>query len=172
MKHIIIFLLLSMAVICHAQDHLRFLGCPITGDMKTFVDQMKSKGLATAVHRSWFKGMKTKFLNGSFWNFPDCDIVVRQPKKYNNVTSVYIHPHSNFLLLNDLISVLDDKYGQHTVQYPTSDVNAMNYVWNIPEGCVLIYATTTYGQAFDIMYRDYTEVRMLKAYSDAIDDEL
>ena len=48
----------------------------------------------------------------------------------------------------------------------------MNYVWNIPEGCILIYATTTYGQAFDIMYRDYTEVRMLKAYADVIDDEL
>ena len=88
------------------------------------------------------------------------------------VSSVYIHPHSNFLLLNDLISVLDEKYGQHTVQYPISDVNAMNYVWNIPEGCILIYAATTYGQAFDIMYRDYTEVRMLKAYADVIDDEL
>ena len=31
---------------------------------------------------------------------------------------------------------------------------------------------TTYGQAFDIVYRDYTEVRMLNDYSDAIDDDL
>lgn len=94
---------------------IRFLGCPIAGDMKTFVDKMKSKGLATAVRRSWFKGMKTKFLNGSFGNLPNCDIVVRQPKKYNDVTSVYIHPHSNFLLLNDLISVLDEKYAYGAV---------------------------------------------------------
>lgn len=172
MRHILISLLLSVAIACHAQNHLRFLGCPIDGDMKTFVAKMESKGLETAAHRSWFKGMKTKFLQGSFWNFPNCDIVVRQPKKYNNVTSVYIHPHSNFLLLNDLINVLDNKYGMHTVQYSNSDVNAMNYVWNLQEGCILIYATTTYGQAFDIVYRDYTEVRMLNDYSDAIDDDL
>ena len=169
---IVLFVFLSSALQAISQNHLCFLGQPITGNMKNFVVQMESKGLGRGYSKGWFKGMRTKYLRGNFWRFPDCDIVVRGPKKMKDATSVYVHPHNNFLLLNDLVESLDDRYGTHEVQYSNADINAMNYVWSMPEGCITIYASTTYGQVFDIVYRDHVEVRLLNVSASMIDDDL
>jgi hypothetical protein len=172
MKKILILLLIFSSITCSSQNHLTFLDYPITGSLEEFVKVLENKGFKKTYNHGWFKKMKTKYLRGSFWQFPDCDIVVRQPKKYNNVTSVYVHPHSNFLLLNDLLYALDRKYGEHQEQYSNSDINIRNYYWSMPEGSITIFATTTYGQNFDIVYRDFTEVNILERYSELIDDDL
>ena len=169
---IVFFILLSQALQATSQNHLCFLGQPITGNMKNFVAQMENKGLTKGYSKGWFKGMRTKYLKGTFWRFPDCDIVVRGPKNTKDVTSVYVHPHNNFLLLGDLVESLDERYGAHAVKYSSADINAMNYVWSIPEGSIVIYASTTYGQVFDIVYRDHVEVRLLSVSANMIDDDL
>lgn len=169
---IVLLILLGSALQAMSQDHLCFLGQPITGNMKDFVAQMESKGLTKGYSKGWFKGMRTKYLKGTFWRFPDCDIVVRGPKNMKDATSVYVHPHSNFLLLDDLVQSLDERYGAHDIRYSNADINAMNYVWSVPEGSIVIYASTTYGQVFDIVYRDHVEVKLLSISANMINDDL
>lgn len=165
-------LLLIFPIWGYGQNHLTFMGHPITGDMKSFVKLLQDDGFETQTGKGWFPKMKTKCLQGNFWNFYDCDIVVRRPKKWKNVTSVYIHPRNNFLLLNELISVLDSKYGRHEENYSDVDVNDLTYTWSVPEGTIQIFGTIVYGQSFDILYRDYTEVRLLNHIIKSIDNDL
>ena len=80
--------------------------------------------------------------------------------------------HDNFLLLNELIDVLDSKYGQHEESYSDVDVNALTYTWSMPEGTIQIFGTVVHGQGFDILYRDYTEVRLLNHIINSIDNDL
>lgn len=172
MKRTLLLVLLMFTLLVHGQEHLSFLGLSITGNMKTFVKTLESKGFQGESGKGWFHGMKTKYLRGNFWMFPDCDVVVQQPKKYDNVTSVYIHPENNFLLLNQLIGVLDQKYGDHTENRSDVDINALTYTWDTPEGTIEIFGTVVYGQTFDILYRDYVEVRMLNRVISEIDNDL
>lgn len=174
MKRILVafFLFIYTSIFAYSQEHLTFLDCPITGPMNEFVAQMQLRGLTKSYSRGWFKKMKTKYLKGDFWFFTNCDVVVRGFKNIDKVTSVYVHPQNNFLLLNDLIETLDGKYGKHSVLYSNTDVNAINFVWSVPEGQITIYASKTYGQAFDIIYRDYVEVKLLNISADRIDNDL
>lgn len=137
MRYRFLIVFLFVVITCRAGGYLYFLNTPITGSMKEFVGKLKAKGLEHVDNKGWFKGFKTAYLRGDFWQFPDCDIVVRQPKKHQNVTSVYIHPHSNFLLLNDMLEVLDSKYGAHATLISNFDVNSVNYVWQMPEGNIV-----------------------------------
>lgn len=171
-RRMLILFLLILPVGLYGQGHLAFLGHPITGDMKSFVAMLEDNGFSTVAGKGWFPKMKCKYLQGDFWNFQDCDIVVRKPKKWKDVTSVYIHPKNNFLLLNELIAVLDGKYGRHKESYSDADVNALTYTWNMPEGAIQIFGTVVYGQSFDIIYRDYTEVNLLNHTMNAIDNDL
>lgn len=172
MKKLLIIFLLALPLMACGQDHLQFMGQPITGSMKTFVQGLKKRGFETQAGKGWFKKIKCKYLTGDFWMFSGCDVVVRSPNRSNNVTSVYIHPHNNFLLLNQLIDVLDKKYGDHFENRSDADVNALTYVWDMPEGTIEIFGTIVYGQSFDILYRDYTEVNMLNHSIDIIDSDL
>lgn len=172
MRKALLLLLLMLPMWGYGQNHQTFMGHPITGDMNTFVKQLQEDGFESQTGKGWFPKMKTKYLHGNFWNFYDCDIVVRRPKKWKNVTSVYIHPHNNYLLLNELVSVLDSKYGRHEESYSDVDVNALTYTWSMPEGMIQIFGTIVYGQGFDILYRDYTEVRLLNHIINSIDNDL
>lgn len=172
MKKLILLFLLVFPLQDYGQEHLTFLDLSITGDMKTFVKALERKGFSKEMGKGWFHGMKTKYLRGDFWMFPDCDVVVRQPKKYQYVTSVYVHPKNNFLLLNRLIGVLDQKYGSHIVSTSDVDVNALTYIWDTPEGAIEIFGTVVYGQGFDILYRDHVEVKMLNHVISVIDNDL
>jgi hypothetical protein len=171
-RTVLIMLLLILPPGLYGQSHLAFLGHPITGDMKSFVAALKGNGFTTKIGKNWFPKMTCKYLQGDFWNFPNCDIVIRKPKKTKYVTSVYIHPKSNFLLLNELIGVLDRKYGKHEEAYSDVDVNALTYTWDLPEGVIQIFGTIVYGQSFDIIYRDYTEVNMLNHIVNTINNDL
>lgn len=172
MRKILLIFLFLFPLWAFGQEHFSFLGVPITGDMKTFVKKLEGKGFCHEASKGWFHGMKTKYLYGNFWMFPDCDIVIRQPNKYDNVTSIYVHPKNNFLLLNQLISVLDQKYGHHTENRSDTDVNALTYNWDTPKGSVEIFGTVVYGQTFNILYRDEVEVKMLNHVLTVIDNDL
>lgn len=172
MKRVVCILIICLPLMLHAQRHLEFLGHPITGDLKAFVDQLKDEGFTSISKKYKFEGMKTKTLKGRFWEFPECHVVVRQLSKVNDVTSVFIHPLSGYVLLDDMVEAFDIKYHPHETAYPKTDVNAVIYTWNVHEGCIQIYASTVYGQAFNIIYRDNTEVRMLNYIYDRIDSDL
>jgi hypothetical protein len=172
MKRIFCIVLLFVPLLLYGQEHLQFMGHPITGSLNDFVKALKTDGFESSTKKYKFKGMKTKTLKGRFWDFTECHIAVRQPSKYENVTSLYIHPLSKYVLLEELIDAFDSKYGHHTEVFPKVDVNAVIYSWNLPEGCIQIFASVIYGQAFDIVYRDYTEVRLLNYILDTIDRDL
>lgn len=172
MKKALLVFLLIYPIWIYGQNHLTFIGHPITGDVKTFVELLKADGFEIQTGKNWFPKMKTKYLRGNFWNFYDCDVVVRRPKKWKEITSVYVHPRNNFLLLNQLIDVLDSKYGRHEENFSDIDVNAITYTWSMNEGIIQIFGTVVYGQGFDIIYRDYTEVRLLNHIVNSINNDL
>lgn len=148
------------------------MGHPICGDMKAFVDILQKDGFEKRGKKFKFRGMKTKTMYGAFWRFPECNVVVRQPSGYSEVTSIFIHPLCNYVLLADLIETLDSKYGAHDEYISNINVNAITYSWGLPEGYIQIFASTIYGQVFDIVYRDYVEVRLLNNINQRIDSDL
>lgn len=172
MKRTVLFLLLTIPILVFGQGHMKFLAHPICGDMKPFVELLKADGFTVSVKKSWFKKMKTKYLKGDFWWFPNCDIVIRQPKGYKQISSVYVHPHNNYLRLDDLIGTLDEKYGSHQTYCPSTDPYRINYSWDLPEGSIVIFASTVYGQSFDILYQDWTERTMIQNAVERIDADL
>ena len=149
-----------------------FHGHPITGDMTSFIALLKNDGYVPIKKRYKFRGMKSKTLKGTFWEFPDCHVIVRQPSDYSDVTSVYIHPLNNYVLLADLLDSYDAKYGEHEIFYSRVNANAVTYTWNLHEGMIQVIASTIYGQSFDIIYRDFTEVNMIDSFYGTLDKEL
>lgn len=161
---ILCMLLTLLPLSAQGQQHISFMGVALGGDMKSTLEQLKQQGLEDATHKSWFPKMYCKYLEGSFWVFSDCDIAIRSIRKKQPVSSVYIHPHDNFLALNDLIRSLDEKYGRHDEYGSDYDVNAVNYQWDVPGGSIFIFGTNVYGQSFDILYEDNIEGRVKSIY--------
>lgn len=172
MKHLILALLIGMPVFVCGQEHLCFLDHPITGDLKEFVKTLNADGYESVSNKYRFQGMQTKTVRGVFWKFSDCYVVVRKFKKSPDVSSVYIHPKKGFVLLNELIDVMDSKYGSHEVSTSYTNINEITYSWSLPVGCISIFASTIYGQAFDILYQDYIEVNIINKVSQTIDSNL
>lgn len=161
-RTVFILILLICSFNTYGQNHLIFMGHPIVGDMKEYVKALEKDGFKTLLNKGWFPKMKTKYLRGKYWKLNNCDIVVRRHKASKGVTSVYIHPKNNFLLLNELISILDYKYGRHSEDYSIYDSNSIIYSWIMPEGSIRIFGSTVYGQSFNILYQDFAEVQAKK----------
>ena len=172
MKGLILALLIGIPVFVYGQEHLRFLDHPITGDLKEFVKKLNAEGYESVSNKYRFQGMQTKTVRGTFWKFSDSYVIVRKFKRSPDVSSVYIHPKNGYVLLNELIDVMDSKYGSHEEYTSYTNVNEINYSWNLPTGCISIFASTIYGQAFDILYQDYLEIIILNKVNQAIDSNL
>lgn len=172
MKRLLLIILLVAPILCYGQEHLKFMNHPITGDMKEFCKQLENDGFESIHDKFWFESMNAKYFIGNFWLFSSCYVVARKPKKYADVTSVYVRPRNNFLLLDKLISKLDDKYGSHKEEYHDEDVNAINYVWSCDSGKITVFATKIYGQRFDILYQDRVEVMQNNQFYNGIDGDL
>ena len=172
MKCLILALLIGMPVFVCGQEHLRFLDHPITGNLKEFVKTLNAEGYESVSNKYRFQGMQTKTVRGAFWKFSDSYVVVRKFKKSSDVSSVYIHPKKEFVLLNELIDVMDSKYGSHEEYTSYTNVNEITYIWSLPMGCISIFASTINGQAFDILYQDYVEVNIINKVNQIIDSNL
>lgn len=70
-KALLVALMALAAVVCNAQDHLRFKGIPITGTQSAFVQQLQSKGFV-------YKGMQNGniYLEGEFAKQQGVTVVV------------------------------------------------------------------------------------------------
>ena len=100
-------------VLAQAQEHLLFIGIPIQGSIDNFIELLKDKGFKKTSSPYSFDGMEVKSVRGTFWKFPNCIISVRAFDNTDNVSSVYIHPKSNYLLKDELIDSYDAKFGNH-----------------------------------------------------------
>lgn len=159
MNRLIISIIVSCACIfVQAQEHLSFIGIPIQGSMNNFIELLKCKGFKRASSPYSFDGMETRSVKGTFWKFPNCIITVRCLDNSSNVSSVYIHPKSNYLLKDELIDSYDARYGKHVLYQSYTDNQNVAYIWSIPEGQITLYGRAIYGQSFNILYQDYTEV--------------
>lgn len=147
-----------VCIFVQAQEHLSFIDIPIQGSMDNFIESLKNKGFKRASSPYSFDGMGTRSVKGAFWKFPNCIITVRCIDNSSNVSSVYIHPKSNYLLKDELIDSYDAKYGKHVLYQSYTDSQNVAYIWSIPEGQITLYGRTIYGQSFNILYQDYTEV--------------
>ncbi|MBQ9187228.1 MAG: hypothetical protein IJ144_05330 [Prevotella sp.] len=109
------------AIICHAQEHLRFLDIPIAGTVEQFANKLANeKGFAIEDRNDYedenFK-MEAKILTGNFEMFNECLVVVRKIEGASETSSVIVYIDSlkclngEFDKLNDLY---DKKYGKHS----------------------------------------------------------
>lgn len=159
-------------ILAQAQEHLFFIGIPIQGTIANFIELLKDKGFKRASSPYSFDGMTVKSVRGTFWKFPDCIISVRAFDNTDNVSSVYIHPKSNYLLKDELIDSYDAKYGNHQEYQSYADAQNVAYIWNTPNGQITIYGRAIYGQSFNILYQDYTEVKVNNKIEELFNNDL
>ena len=173
MNRIIMTLGVSCACYCvQAQEHLSFIGIPLKGSIEHFVELMKEKGFKRSSSPYSFDGMEVASVKGSFWKFPNCIISARTFSNVNNVSSVYIHPKSNYLLMDELIDSYDAKYGKHVFYQSYADSQNIAYIWTVPQGQITIYGRAIYGQSFNILYQDYTEVTVNNKIEELFNNDL
>lgn len=158
-------LCLLQGSVASAQDHLKFMGVSMTGDIYSFIHALESKGLvlkkSPQLENINGETRTVSRLFGQFWNYTNCHISVAE--RNGNVTYVWvnINTDSNF---NMLIKSLAEKYGQPI----SSSIN--EYEWILNSGAIsatrfdaspgLIGRPGTAAPACIIIsYRDYCEFK-------------
>lgn len=109
--------------IATAQNHISFLDIPIEGKPADFAKKLEEKGWKPCRPKMHFNNMDVVAYRGSFWAFEDCTLYIRNIQGKDTVTSVYIHPHRQFRLLNELIDSFDEKYSIHKEEISRTDKN-------------------------------------------------
>lgn len=163
---------LIMSLSAFAQkEHLSFMDIPIAGPISEFNKSLRAKGFVF-VKKSDFKNYTTKSVKGDWWWFKNCKVTIRQHDACKEVSSIYIHPTSGYTRLYDLIDAYDNKYGKHTEYVDELTNRDFCLTWIFESGSIQIYGSTIFGQAFNIVYRDYTELNAINNIQRYMDSEL
>ena len=150
-----------------AQNHLKFMGISMGGDINSFVNSLVQKGFRvdyTGKHRDWnnvaYEDWAT--LSGPFWDFDWVDIVVQAPYEDGGVSYVEVNGNgtrSNREQFERLIKSLDKKYGRHKVQRDHIAAGDYLYTWNLSNGTIQVWKSVGYNSEdgkcnLDIRYND------------------
>lgn len=168
-----LFVVLSLlALSVYAQkEHLSFCGIPISGTPAEFAKKMKKQGF-TSCSRARFTDYQCKTMKGNWWWFDECKVSIRKHKNGKEASSVYIHPTTGYTKIYDLIDAYDKKYGSHTEYVDPLNNRDFCMAWTLGNGIIQVYGSFIFGQAFNIVYRDYTEVVLLNTIDKYMDSEL
>lgn len=145
------------AVVCQAQEHLRFMDILLDGDLDSFCSKLiKDKGLVagTMTDGEQYMNMETKKLMGDFYGIKGCTYYVRKHERLDNVTSVIVEDTLHVLSKADesrLVSLLDRNYGSHEKD---SILNSVWYKWKTTSGEVEL---GVHKEGFKIYYIDNAE---------------
>lgn len=159
------------AVVCQAQEHLRFMDIPLDGNLDSFCGKLiKEKGLVagTLTDGEQYLNMETKKLMGDFYGIKGCTFYVRKLERLDNVSSVIVED-TLFALGKDnetrIISLFDKSYGNHekdSTSYSTW------YTWKTTNGEVEL---SVHKEGFKMFYTDYTENDVRKQISEEFNRE-
>ena len=90
-RYVLIIVVSLTAIICQAQEHLRFMEIPLDGSLDNFCSQLiKEKGLVAGIMTDGeqYRNMETKKLSGEFYGIKGCTFYVRKHDRLNNTSSV------------------------------------------------------------------------------------
>ena len=145
------------AIICQAQEHLRFMDIPLDGNLDSFCSKLiKDKGLVagTMTDGEQYMSMETKKLSGDFYGIKGCTYYIRKHVRLDNVSSVIVEDTLFALSKTDktrIISLLDKNYGNHETD---STRYSVWYMWKTTKGDVEL---DVHREGFRMFYIDYTE---------------
>jgi|GEM_PF-996905 len=161
-----------MAFVCQAQEHLQFMGIPITGSLDQFAKQLaQKKGFVlsdSVLYDTCDYNKKMRMLKGSFECFDDCTILVRQMEGTKETSSVVVladtlkYESSKF---EGLIKKFDDRFGEHT-DWMTITLLHIKYpvFWNVNNGKIL--AGGSEGN-YSITFMDQPEATVMDSVRNA-----
>ena len=150
------------AIVCQAQEHLRFMDIPLDGNLDSFCSKLiKSKGLVagTMTDDEQYESMETNKLSGDFYGIKGCTYYVRKHERLNNVSSVIVEDTLFALSKADearLISLFDKNYGSHEKD---STRYSVWYLWKTTSGTVEL---DIHKEGFRMFYTDHTEKEVKK----------
>ena len=167
----LIFIFCLAAIVCKAQEHLRFMDIPLDGNLDSFCSKLiEDKGLVaeTMSDGEQFMNMETKKMTGDFYGIKDCTFYVRKHNRLDNVSSVMVEDTLFALSKDDetrLISLLDKDYGSHETD---SVGHSLFYIWKSASGDVELLVKK---ECFRIFYTDYTEKDIRRQISEEFERE-
>lgn len=134
-----------MAFVCQAQEHLQFMGIPITGSLDQFAKQLaQKKGFVlsdSVLYDTCDYNKKMRMLKGSFECFDDCTILVRQMEGAKEVSSVVVLADTlkyNKSKFDGLVKKFDERFGKHTDWMSATSFHITYPVfWNVNNGKIL-----------------------------------
>ena len=166
-----------MFFICQAQEHLQFLGIPITGSLDQFAKQLaQKKGFVlsdTVLYDTCDYNKEMRMLKGSFECFDDCTILVRQMEGAKETSSVVVladtlkYGKSKF---DGLVKKFDDRFGKHTDWMSLKSLHLTYPVfWVVNNGKIL----ASYGREnYSITFMDQPEVTVMDSIRNVQMNEL
>ena len=163
MKRLLLLLIVCLTTfICHAQEHLSFMGIPIDGKLEEYTSKLiNEKGFVSAPKEDGeeYMNMTSLKLIGTFEGISNCKVFTRKHYLLNNVSSVIVElneRNSNNRTIKKLIDKYDKIYGKHIFDNSFIDT----YEWNVPMGKISI---NTYKDivAANIIFSDYTEIAVM-----------
>lgn len=158
MKKIILTMILVFCLCSYGftQEHMEFMGIPITGNITTFINKLQAKGFkVTSEPYAFDKGDVRASLEGPFWMYSNCHIVVQALQGVVSSCWVNTPTASDFGALKRSLS---EKYG--TPEQKSND----KYEWLIKNGSVSIcridgvyayYEEKYYPEHIVVTYKDY-----------------
>lgn len=146
-----------MAFVCQAQEHLQFMGIPITGSLDQFAKQLaQKKGFVlsdSVLYDTCDYNKEMRMLKGSFECFDDCTILVRQMEGAKEASSVVVladtlkYERSKF---EGLIKNFDERFGEHSDILTLTSFHVLYPVfWSVNNGKIFVsYDKEKYSIAF------------------------
>lgn len=167
-KLTLIIIVCLVGIVSQAQEHLRFMGIPIEGNIDTFCEKLiKENGLKPieSVDTVNIDGDVIRKLTGSFMGFQNCSFTIRNNEESGMVSyaSAFCEGPVGKVVIDKLIADFDNLYGKHM----SCKLLLQQYGWRTINGDILL---TTYGPSnrFNIDFTDYTgdrsEYDMLAEY--------
>lgn len=145
-----------VGIVSQAQEHLRFMGIPIEGNIDTFCEKLiKENGLkpSESVDTVNIDGDKIRELTGSFMGFQKCLFTILNNEDLGMVScvSAFCEGPVDKVFIDKLIADFDNLYGKHK----SYKLFLQKYGWRTINGDILL---TTYGpsNSFSIDFTDFT----------------
>lgn len=140
-----------LSVTLVAQEHIRFMGIPLGGQIDSFIEKLeKERGFRETTETDTISDIY--YLDGEYRNFKNVRLVVASVNKTKIVGTVSVHCDSTVHNQRQVESLIDEynrMYGK------AERITDYSYTWKVGENEIYIISSKN---GINIYYEDYTEV--------------
>lgn len=158
MKRLILLTLLLLELSCYAQDHLKFMGIPLAGELNDFVEKLQKHNSDLVPYEIDENNDETYKFKGNFYKFKNCYITIDTFGRFKQVTKGSVELYKCYKYeeeLLDLVSDLIDKYGKPQITEDNSSF--LKQRWILDLGMIEVTLLKMDGGTLNIQYIDYLE---------------